>query len=40
MKGVKEEILEIITGSNLYGTDTPESDKDYMGVLYQRPNLY
>ena len=33
MKGIKEEVLEIITGSNLYGTNTPESDKDYLGVF-------
>lgn len=26
-------ILEIVTGSHLYGTATPESDKDYVGVF-------
>jgi hypothetical protein len=26
-------ILECITGSNLYGTNTPDSDKDYQGIF-------
>jgi len=26
-------IVEMVFGSHLYGTDTPESDKDYKGVF-------
>jgi hypothetical protein len=29
----KLKVLEIITGSNLYGTATPSSDKDYVGIF-------
>jgi hypothetical protein len=29
----KNKILEIVTGSFLYGTNMPESDKDYVGVF-------
>ncbi len=30
---IKEKILEIITGSYLYGTNTESSDKDYLGIF-------
>jgi predicted nucleotidyltransferase len=29
----ERKILEIVSGSNLYGTNTPESDKDYLGIF-------
>lgn len=30
-------IIRIIVGSNLYGTATPESDEDYMGIFMPNP---
>lgn len=33
-------ILEVITGSNLYGTNTPTSDKDYSGVFIAPKKYY
>lgn len=33
-------ILEVITGSNLYGTNTPESDIDYAGIFIPTIDYY
>jgi len=35
----KNKILEFITGSHLYGTTTPTSDKDYNGVFMPDENM-
>jgi uncharacterized protein len=37
MNEIHTKLFEIITGSHLYGTNTPESDKDYLGVFI--PNI-
>lgn len=33
----KNRIWEIVTGSHLYGTATPESDKDFLGIFMPEP---
>jgi hypothetical protein len=33
----ENKILEIITGSHLYGTSTPESDEDFVGIFMPPP---
>jgi len=36
----ENKILEVVTGSNLYGTNTPSSDKDYVDVMIGDINTY
>jgi uncharacterized protein len=36
----ERKVLEIITGSNLYGTNSPSSDKDYMGIFIPTLEYY
>lgn len=36
---LENEILRIQSGSKLYGTDTPTSDDDYMGVFVESPRF-
>ena len=41
MENMEErKIFEIISGSNLYGTNTESSDKDYVGVMVGDSNTY
>ncbi len=37
---IKHKILKGIIGSNLYGTNTPDSDKDYMGIFVADEEYY
>lgn len=36
----RNKILELEIGSHLYGTNTPESDKDYSGIFVADPKYY
>lgn len=36
----ENKILEIVCGSHLYGTNTPESDKDFVGVMIGDEDTY
>ena len=40
MNEIKNKILECIIGSNLYGTNTPDSDKDYIGIFIADEEYY
>lgn len=36
--GGRKIIFKLVTGSHLFGTSTPESDKDYMGIFLPSPD--
>ena len=36
---IKKVILKVRSGSNLYGTNTPKSDTDYIGVFIPQDEI-